>query len=80
MLFSLIEVFANMLIGFWDWFQKTILSKTNKADLKKKIIENEKKAVLTETERSPLFYIQNSNTAQYTSSKLSRFKSAWHTN
>lgn len=37
MLFSLIEVFANMLLEFWVWFQKTKLSKTNNAD------ENEKK-------------------------------------
>lgn len=61
-----------------DLVQKTILSKANK-DLKKKM--QLKKAVVTETQTFPLFYIQSSrNNAQNACSQLSRFKSAWHTN
>ncbi len=58
MLFSLIEVFPNMLLEFWVSFQKIILSKTYNAD------ENErslKKAVVTVTQH-PLSFIYRMQT------------------
>lgn len=72
--------------GFWQYaswvlglVQKTILSKAKQRFKKKKM--QLKKAVVTDTQTFPLFYIQSStNNAQNACSQLSRFKSAWHTN